>query len=79
LRDLFAPRRFISNKSVLRTRAPEAPMYGRIMMAPLFTFTMDPSPFLIHGAGLGGAKSPLVFDQIEIGGGPAFANALYDA
>ena len=80
-RPFFAPDRFISNRSVVRMRAPEAPMGWPMAMAPPLTLTLAgsrPSSLTTHR--LWAAKASL--DSIRSKSAtvqPAFSSAFFEA
>ena len=71
-RPFLAPRRRISKTSVLKTRAPDAPIGWPMAMAPPLTLTIDgiPAHVLVDGAGLRG-EGLVGLDQIEVADRPA--------
>src|SRR5829696_4336575 len=80
-RPFFAPRFCISNRSVVRTRAPDAPIGWPMAMAPPFTFTIAGSqPMSLLTAMACAAKASLASTRSRsLTFQPAFSSALRDA
>ena len=79
-RPFLASRRFISKSSVLRIRAPEAPIGWPMAMAPPLTFTIDGSqPMSLLTAQAWAAKASLASTRSRSETfQPAFSSALRD-